>query len=752
MWFRLGWVCLLGTAIAFSPSHQQKDVSLTRLQAVDVVLFGVGDLRVDDHPGLEKALQSGNQVLPLFVLQDDMLSNIPQIVSQTKDTASILYHALEDLDVSLKQLGLSIHVIDAGNQDILETISTSLATSEDINLHVCDLGDADNALAYGPYPYITSASKRKGMQVLEWNQNLRPAPWKDVETIPRLYPEYVQKYAASVTPLPPTSIDIPTSSTVYSFPRGTIPQPRELTQRFVQILHLKDEKLLDAEVNTGLFATHWGGLPSVSVGCSQALQVLESYVNDCQENDEKWVRHPDFILSQVQRNELSLEHASMQWQLQGTDKVDQWMAGESMTRFLAAPLLFGTISPRRIWSSSNYQGTFFDSPLKRVVEGREWHRLLAAHHMRTDEAYQEAGLTKYRYWRYHGYLCRYAVTDFDVPVSTNKEGLLLVHGFGASGAQWNKAMHEFKQQGTSLVQGLAPDLIGFGEAEKPPISYTGYLWDSYAMAFVKNIALAKEGWSSFVTGGNSIGGFTSMSLAACDTATVDGREMTSSGAPGSNGCTGLVLMNSAGPILSREEVDATKVSTSNVSQPRTVAQLTGSGALPPCSPPPRPVARTFGNGLLLYLRPRIQSICKNLYPTNPSAVDKALCDSIYRDSLDPGAVNVMMAGAKLPPPRTANELLNADFSSARGSSGTLRETSFDGPVLIAQGVLDPLNDARDRMERFAALREGIAKAPLEAGHCPHDELPTDVAVSIASWIQATKASQYSKTSTKAVSI
>jgi hypothetical protein len=96
---------------------------------------------------------------------------------------------------------------------------------------------------------------------------------------------------------------------------------------------------------------------------------------------------------------------------------------------------------------------FYQSPLKIMVEAREWHRLLAAHHIRNNPAYQvtsssstgtsttthqetNAAKTHYRYWRYHGFLCRYAVTDppgahHSVTQDIEKEGILMVHGFGA---------------------------------------------------------------------------------------------------------------------------------------------------------------------------------------------------------------------------------------------------------------------------------------------------------------------------------
>ncbi len=160
------------------------------------------------------------------------------------------------------------------------------------------------------------------------------------------------------------------------------------------------------------------------------------------------------------------------------------------------------------------------------------------------------------------------------------------------------------------------------------------------------------------------------------------------------------------------------------------------------SPPPRSVARTLGNGLLWYLRPRIQSICKNLYPINPDAVNDELCKNILRDSLDPGAVNVMISGSKLPPPRTANELLGADY----GASTNGGEGMYKGRVLVAQGMLDPLNDAKTRATMLGELREGITVSPLEAGHCPHDEVPSEVAEAINKWMQQQSVGKVESTS------
>jgi len=468
----------------------------------------------------------------------------------------------------------------------------------------------------------------------------------------------------------------------------------------------------------------------------------------------------------------SLEHAALSW-MQGSGKTksdddgiktNNLIAGESMTRFLAAPLTFGTVSSRRLYHSSKKSSLFHTSPLKTLVEGREWHKILAARNMRTNPAYGTTdGTTKstvqYGYWRWHGFLCRYVKQNLKSgDTSTNpaaeKEAVVLVHGFGASGSQWSKCLNEISMSMSTMdtangvdigaVDGFAPDLIGFGHSEKPPISYTQYLWQSFVGSFAKEVAMRRYGIQKFTIGGNSIGGYTSVSTAADDTVPVRDSSfssyLTGSGAPGTGACKGLVLMNSAVQIQSRQDIATMKKTTTSSGEPsdvklRTVAEITASNDLPPCSPPPRPVARAFGNGLLGYLRPRIQSICVNLYPTNPEAVDDTLCTGIERDSLDPGAINVMISGSKLPPPRTINELLSADFGSAESEGcAIIREGTWKGPVLVSQGMLDPLNDAKARAAMLGDMRSGVTVTPINGGHCPHDELPKDVGKSITEWL------------------
>ena len=95
-----------------------------------------------------------------------------------------------------------------------------------------------------------------------------------------------------------------------------------------------------------------------------------------------------------------------------------------------------------------------------------------------------------------------------------------------------------------------------------------------------------------------------------------------------------------------------------------------------------------------------------LYPKNSSMVKLGLAGGILRDSQDPGASDVIAAGGKLPTPKPMNDLFR----------------EYKGPVLIAQGALDPLNNAPGRAQSFENIRQGVTVDLTPSGHCPMDEI------------------------------
>lgn len=56
-------------------------------------------------------------------------------------------------------------------------------------------------------------------------------------------------------------------------------------------------------------------------------------------------------------------------------------------------------------------------------------------------------------------------------------------------------------------------------------------------------------------------------------------------------------------------------------------------------------------------------------------------------------------------------------------------------MLVAQGILDPLNDARGRAKLLEAAYDGdVEVRELNGGHCPHDEVPEEMAAAVRAFV------------------
>ena len=590
---------------------------------LEIVLFGIGDLRVHDHLGLRSALSSGSHVLPLFLMDADTLSRIPGGASHVLDTEMMVASSLNSLSTQLKDdVGLDLHVYSSssgadaeGNTtgmrfrdalcNVLDMVKKEQPTVEDITINVCDLGDADNRMGYGPYAYLEGGLEDydSSVTVRSWDCSLRSEPWSDLNALPRQYPSYEKQYdIQSRAAIRPEAKPEPVAAGTrhITIPALTeIPDSRVVLDIICRSLDLdprcaETKVLLENERNTGLYGTHWGGMDGASLSETEVLSGLQTFAS-CNEDDDAFLQSQWWQSRRLVRNGSSLEHAAIVWMQRGDSddaftpiKSTNLLKGEMMVRYLAAPLLFGNVSPRTVWHMASLEeGTSlldFIPPFKRksvlrnLVEAREWHRCFAAKNIRIrsvkhGQGQPSLGDTKASYWRWHGFLCRYEEAviaegkDADVGGGdTKKEGMVFVHGFGASGSQWSKAIkslsHSLPKElvGNDTYEVVAPDLLGFGESEKPQLSYTQYLWESYVSSFVKEISVREKRWDEYIIGGNSIGGYTAMGVAADDTVpmsdTIAGvNAVSASGGGGTHRCTGLVLMNSAGRILSREDVE-----------------------------------------------------------------------------------------------------------------------------------------------------------------------------------------------------
>jgi len=295
--------------------------------------------------------------------------------------------------------------------------------------------------------------------------------------------------------------------------------------------------------------------------------------------------------------------------------------------------------------------------------------------------------------------------------SSSTPALVLIHGFGASADQWERLAGALLAQHGEPLSIYAVDILGFGVSAKPGLSYTQHLWEAMLGAFCADVVLGENGHASVVLAGNSIGG----GLAAGVAANL-----------GDASCKGLVLCNTAGVILDRNQLDTAANEALTVAE-RTlnVLKTNDDAALPAFEPPPggQVLLDAFGAVIIDVLAPQIPTLLKRYYPINPDNADDALAAAILRDARDPGAANVIGSGAKLPPQRSLNEAF----------------ATFTGPILVPQGEFDNVSGperARSRAEQLATLRDGITVRLLESGHCPHDETPDVVAAEILRWLDA----------------
>mmetsp|Transcript_13566 Transcript_13566/g.15547 ORF Transcript_13566/g.15547 Transcript_13566/m.15547 type:complete len:868 (+) Transcript_13566:1235-3838(+) len=403
------------------------------------------------------------------------------------------------------------------------------------------------------------------------------------------------------------------------------------------------------------------------------------------------------------------------------------------------------------------------NPLRELCEGREWYCLLAAKHLAKEKKSMNGKLElredsnigmEYRYWRWQGFLCRYGISQLNQSTSAdsssgdspkilsslssekksdgeeqhlhhrqfndkNEKAIILIHEFGSVASRWsptlsalssillsssppfNTANNQQPSATTTKLVAFTPDLIGFGDSEKPSISYTQYMWEAYSSSFAREIVGRRDnGRGGYLIGGIGMGGYTALGCAAnddieeevvTDASMMQQKQLskvTASGSKGRGQCEGLILIDSAGLVLTKEEKKNHKS--------LTVAEMTATETIPPCRPPPKPLTSILTQGIVSYLRPQIKDLWNNFYPTNKN--DSTAAVSSYTEEQnefrfdDPGSLATLISSTKLPPFRSINELLLITDTNQRpslSSTGTLLcGGEFLGPVLMINQRLE----------------------------------------------------------------
>jgi pimeloyl-ACP methyl ester carboxylesterase len=279
------------------------------------------------------------------------------------------------------------------------------------------------------------------------------------------------------------------------------------------------------------------------------------------------------------------------------------------------------------------------------------------------------------YWQWRGNSIYYVCAG---EVQSNKPPLLLVHGFGASTDHWRKNIIQLQSQ----FQVWAIDLLGFGRSAKPKQEYDGNLWREQLHDFITEVIAQPT-----ILAGNSLGGYAALCVAA----------------KYPQSTAGLILLNSAGPFSDNQE-NSRSQSRSNL-----LGRLIRSILLQPWA------------SLLLFQYVRRRSIIRktlNKVYVDPSAVTEQLIEDIYRPSCDRGAADVF----------------NAVFKTPQGEKVDVLLGKMQCPLLLLWGEKDPWIKAREKGVQFRQYYPQLTEHYLQAGHCPHDEVPEQVNDLITNWV------------------
>ncbi|KAI5389306.1 uncharacterized protein LOC127101403 isoform X2 [Lathyrus oleraceus] len=251
--------------------------------------------------------------------------------------------------------------------------------------------------------------------------------------------------------------------------------------------------------------------------------------------------------------------------------------------------------------------------------------------------------------------------------------VLLVHGFGAFGEHYRDNIYGLSSTGHRV---WAITLLGFGKSEKPNIVYTELLWADLLRDFIVDVV----GEPVHLVG-NSIGGYIVAIVARVWNVLIKS----------------IVLINSAGNVIPRN----TSMSLSRQSDRKTS------------------VATWLGSRIILfYLRLRIQELVKQCYPTKIERADDWLINEMLRASYDPGVPVVLESIFSFNLSIPLNYLLE-----------DVKEN-----VIIIQGMKDPISDSNATVAMLKEHCDGVIIKKIDAGHCPHDEVPELVNSIICDWI------------------
>ncbi|MBD2137743.1 alpha/beta fold hydrolase [Anabaena sp. FACHB-1237] len=287
-----------------------------------------------------------------------------------------------------------------------------------------------------------------------------------------------------------------------------------------------------------------------------------------------------------------------------------------------------------------------------------------------------------QYWQWRGHKVYYVQAG---SFAQHKPSLLLVHGFGASTDHWRKNISELSQD----FQVFAIDLLGFGRSGKPKLEYGGNIWREQLHDFIKEVIGQRT-----VLAGNSLGGYACLCTAAEYPENV----------------AGIVLLNSAGRFSSTENknTDGQIKPDQNIWKKLQNQSITWLFK-----------QRIIQSLIFQYTRQKwvIRRTLKKVY-LDQSSVTEQLVDDIQRPAFDTGALDVFVSV----------------FSSPKGDTVDVLLSKINCPLLLLWGQGDPWMQAQERSKKFHEYYPQLTEYFINAGHCPHDEVPEQVNSYLRNWV------------------
>ena len=675
---RMGWSarCLkkikqrmCASAHEMSEPLCMQDQSHSNNTALRLVWFK-HDLRVDDHPGLHMAYRKivdssvAAMTVPVFVFDPRVYAGM----IDSRDMARALVRAVMGLKRALKERGLDLVVMCGSWEEVMPGIVQGCEGKvEIITERECDI-----RWVQGVERVLTSLNDVCNVEY--WECLMYEQYSSDV------FPEWAGGLRGGMVDGQPLDASFMFHNTINSSSTSNIMNHDEVNEEYVwrQVQKVRSEE----------FFLH----------VEQMEDDSDSMAMEMCADEETARRYLKEYISFVGSDESQSSDAnSMRVAIESYD-TDATIDGCFPALFTRALNCTGTLSRRRVHFEAekrikelgdapmlhnknilSYIGWLLTSHGGGVARARKAQKARAAlvgaelSDFHLGQAFSRMGYTiagaELYHWRWRGMLTDYL---YAAPLGVEREGapaILLVHGFGAFGEHWRRNVKELADAGFHVY---APTFPGYGRSEKLSLEYEQDLWRDFLCHFISEIITRPV-----VMAGNSIGGYISASVAG------DYPDMVK----------GLILLNSAGqinPDFSIEEY------TNMLNSPRSKKA------------PPTFIVDSVSSLLFSFLEGDIENQLKRLYPTRPENADEWLSREIRRASNDPQALGVFRSVFYLPPPRPLNYLIN---------------NLFRGPVLVLQGALDPLNDAKKRADQILKACPTARLVLLQAGHCPHDEVP-----------------------------